>query len=460
MGEEVKSQAKPHVLVLPFPIQGHINPLLQFSKRLISKNVAVTLLTTSSTHTTILRRASSSLSGRASLPLAFVPLDDGFEEGAPTGATAEYLAMFKNKVSLSLSDLISSMDPKPAAVVYDSCLPWALDVARRFGVAGASFFTQSSVVNALYHHFIEGRFREFQDEVVLPAMPVLKGGDLPVFLYDRSICPPLHDLICSQFCNVDEAQFFLVNSFEELEVEILEWMENVWPVKNIGPTVPSMYLDKRLGDEKDYGLSLFNPKVDECLTWLDTKPPDSVVYVSFGSLAVLKDDQMNELASGLKQTGHFFLWVVRETESSKLSSSYLEEISEKGLIVTWSPQLQVLAHKSVGCFVTHCGWNSTLEALSLGVPMVGMPQYSDQPTNAKFIEDVWKVGVRAKADKEGFVTKDEVVRCVGELMEGEKSRDVRRNAEKWRESAKEAVSEGGSSDRNIDEFVAKLWQMK
>jgi len=108
--------------------------------------------------------------------------------------------------------------------------------------------------------------------------------------------------------------------------------------------------------------------------------------------------------------------------------------------------------------MTHCGWNSTLEALSLGVALIGMPAYSDQPTNAKFIEDVWKVGVRVKADQNGFVPKEEIVRCVGEVMEdmSEKGKEIRKNARRLMEFAREALSDGGNSDKNIDEFVAKI----
>ncbi|CAN8285341.1 unnamed protein product [Cochlearia groenlandica] len=454
MGED----AKANVIVLSFPIQGHINPLLQFSKRLISKNATVTFLTTSSTHNTITRRAIAG--GAASLPISFLPLDDGFEEGHPsTDTSPEYFSNFEKNVSKSLSKLISSMEPKPNAVIYDSVLPWVLDVCREHpGVYAASFFTQSSAVNALYVHFLRGEFKEFQNDVVLPAMPKLKGSDLPVFLYDNNICKSLFDLISSQFVNVDHIDFFLVNSFDELEVEVLEWMKTQWQVKNIGPMIPSMYLDKRLKGDKDYGISLFNAQVSKCLDWLDAKPPNSVIYVSFGSLAVLKDDQMTEVAAGLNQTNRNFLWVVRETETKKLPKNYIEEIGEKGLIVNWSPQLQVLAHKSVNCFMTHCGWNSTLEALSLGVAMIGMPAISDQPTNAKFIEDVWKVGVRVKTDKDGFVTKEEIVRCVDEVMEetSEKGKEIRSNAKRLMEFAKEALSEGGKSDKNIDEFITKI----
>jgi pathogen-inducible salicylic acid glucosyltransferase len=152
--------------------------------------------------------------------------------------------------------------------------------------------------------------------------------------------------------------------------------------------IPSFYLDKQLEDDKEYGRSLFKPNPDGCNEWLDSKETGSVVYVSFGSMAALGEEQMAEIAWALKKSDCCFLWAVRELERKKLPSNFVEESSKKSLLVTWSPQLEVLAHKSVGCFMTHCGWNSTLEALSLGVPMVAMPHWIDQPTNAKCIADV------------------------------------------------------------------------
>lgn len=233
-------------------------------------------------------------------------------------------------------------------------------------------------------------------------------------------------------------------------------MAKLWKLGTVGPTLPSMYLDKRLEHDKDYGISLFNPKISACMSWLNDKPSCSVVYVSFGSLAALNQDQMGELAWGLKGSNYYFLWVVRESEESKLPKNFIEETSEKGLVVSWCPQLEVLAHESIGCFVSHCGFNSVLEALSLGVAMVAMPQWSDQPTNAKYIEDVWRTGIRALPDEKGLVGREVVGKCIKEVMEGEKGKRLKANAKKWKNLAKEAIEEGGSSDKDIDEFVAKL----
>lgn len=237
----------------------------------------------------------------------------------------------------------------------------------------------------------------------------------------------------------------------------MNWLASQCPLKLIGPLIPSKYLSKRLElDDSEYGLSLFKPRTNSFMQWLDSKEARSVVYVAFGSLASLEEKQMEDIASGLKLSNYNFLWVVRESEENKLPKNLMNETSEKGLIITWCPQPEVLAHKSVGCFMTHCGWNSTLEALSLGVPMVAMPYWSDQTTNAKFVADVWRVGVRVKVNEEGIVTKEEIEMCIREVMEGESSSILRRNSEKWKMLAQEAVAEGGSSDKNIERFVAEV----
>lgn len=230
-----------------------------------------------------------------------------------------------------------------------------------------------------------------------------------------------------------------------------------WPAKLVGPMVPSAYLDGRIEGDKGYGASLWKPLSDECLEWLKTKSQKSVVYISFGSMVNLTQKQVEEIALALKASNLSFLWVIRESGRRKLPDGFIESTRRQGLVISWCNQLEMLAHEAIGCFVTHCGWNSTLEGLSLGVPMVGMPQWADQMTNAKFIEEVWKVGVRAKEDEFGIVRNEEVFFCLKEVMEGERSEEIRINANKWKELAKEAFGEeGGSSDNAINEFVKHL----
>lgn len=232
-------------------------------------------------------------------------------------------------------------------------------------------------------------------------------------------------------------------------------MLGVWPLVMIGPMVPSAYLDQKIIGDRAYGASLWELSSDRCLRWLDTKPPKSVVYVSFGSMADITTEQAEEIGWGLMASNMHFLLVAKDSRD-KMPIEFISSVEERGMVVAWCNQLEVLAHPAVGCFVTHCGWNSTLEALSLGVPMVALPQWSDQPTNAKFIEELWQVGVRAKKNEEGVVMRDELEMCIRKVTAGEKSEEIMKNATKWRELAITTVSPGGSSDKNIDVFVGKL----
>ncbi|KAL2544532.1 UDP-glycosyltransferase 74E2 [Forsythia ovata] len=181
-------------------------------------------------------------------------------------------------------------------------------------------------------------------------------------------------------------------------------MAKFLPVKAIGPTIPSMYLDKRIQDDKDYGLSVFKPINNVCMKWLNKRASRSVVYVSFGSLAELGAEQMEELAHGLKTSNKYFLWVVRSSEEAKLPKNFSKETSKKGLIVSWCPHLEVLAHEAIVCFITHCGWNSTLEALSLGVPL--LRGFEELTTSAQIFD--WKYNSKQSTTEAPLINSDDM----------------------------------------------------
>uniref|UniRef100_A0A2N9JA46 UDP-glycosyltransferases domain-containing protein n=1 Tax=Fagus sylvatica TaxID=28930 RepID=A0A2N9JA46_FAGSY len=282
----------------------------------------------------------------------------------------------------------SSQHP-PKFLIYDVVMPLALDIARQLGLVGAPFFTQSGSVNAIYNHAHRGaiKFPLGVPTASLPSMPPLGINDLPSFM------PPL---------GINDLPSFMSNT-------------GSWRMT-------------------EYGLNLFKPNADACMKWLDKMETGSVIYAAFGSLVALGEEQMEELTMGLKNSSCHFLWVVRETEQKKLPINFVHETSEKGLVVSWCPQLKVLAHKAIGCFMTRCGWNSTLEALSLG----------------------GKVGVRIKVDQKGFANKEEIELCIREVMEGESRKEMKRNSVRLKELAIEAMDEGGILDKNIEEFVEKL----
>lgn len=342
--------------------------------------------------------------------------------------------------------------------MYDANLPWALNIAKQVGVAGAAFFTQPCAAIASYypmHVELSGK-QLTMPAFSMPGLPKPGFPNLASLGSDTGPYPPVVRLIFNQFSNIEQADWVLFNSFDKLEEEVVKWMANLWPVRTIGPTVPSFYLDKRVEDDTDYGFNLYKPKSESCVSWLNTKEPGSVVYVSFGSVASLNAEQMTEIAWALRQTSYNFLWVVKITEDSNLPNNFMEETAGKGLVVTWCPQLEVLAHHALGCFITHCGWNSTVEAISFGVPMVGMPQFLDQMTNAYFVEKVWAVGVQPKVNVNNLATREEIDRCISEVMHGERADEIKKNAKQWKEFAKEAVDEDGSSDEYINEIIARL----
>ncbi|XP_062199381.1 UDP-glucosyltransferase UGT13248-like [Phragmites australis] len=448
-----------HVLLLPFPVQGHINPLLQFGKRLAGRNgvrctLAATRFVVNSTKPT-----------PSSVHVAV--FSDGCDNGGPDelgGIGGPYFERLECAGSETLDELLRSESERGRpvhVVVYDAFLPWAQGVARRRGAACAAFLTQTCAVDALYAHAWAGRIPppplrpgEFPELAGLPSK--LELTDMPTFLADTNYPPCFRELLVNQFLGLDTVDHVLINSFYDLEPQEADYLASTWGAKTVGPTVPSAYLDNRLPDDVSYGVHLHTPMAAESKAWLDTHPTGSVLYVSFGSMASLGSEQMAEIAEGLYSSGKPFLWVVRAKETAKLPKNFADKAKSRGLIVPWCPQLEVLAHPSIGCFMTHCGWNSTVEALSAGVPMVAMPNWSDQTTNAKYIQDVWCVGVRVQPDAKGVVRSEEVERRVREVMEGEMRKEFRKKALDWSNRARKAMSEGGSSDINISDFLSSF----
>jgi pathogen-inducible salicylic acid glucosyltransferase len=454
----MEESTKAHVLILPYPAQGHINPMFQFAKRLISKGVETTLVIT---------KFISKSMPITTPNIRIETISDGFDEGGFSMADSieHYLSTFQAVGPQSLVDLVKKLShPKDGknpvtAIVYDGFSSWALDVAKRLGIIGVVFFTQSCAVNSIYYSAYKGilRLPLSEPSVSVPGLPLLRVEDMPSFISDFRSYPAYYELLMKQFENIGEAGLILFDSFYEMESEVVDWMTKIWKIRNIGPSLPSQYLDKRIEDDKDYVINFFKPETTTCINWLHNKPKKSVVYVAFGSMADLKPQQVEELAYALKSSNCYFLWVLRAPEQSKLPQHFKDELSslEKGLVVTWGPQLEILDHDSIGCFVTHCGFNSVVEALSLGVPIVAMPQWSDQNTNAKYVDDVWKIGIRAKAnDGDDVVGREEIAVCIKRVLEEREG--FKESVDEWKNKARKAIDKGGSSDKNIDDFLSQL----
>ncbi|KAL2335487.1 hypothetical protein Fmac_016700 [Flemingia macrophylla] len=449
---KMEKQIKAHCLVLPYPAQGHINPMIQFSKLLEHQGVKITLITTRSYSKNLLKVPPS---------IALETISDGYDQGGLTeaGSYKAYLERFNQVGAETLTELLEKLEHVDC-LIYDAFFPWALDVAKRLGIVAASYLTQNMAVNNIYYHVHLGKLRAplTDHETSLPMLPTLQHEDMPSFFFTYAEDPTLFDFVVGQFSNIHKADWILCNTFYDLDKEIINLFMEIWPkFRSIGPNIPSMLLDKRFEGDQDYEVTQF--KSDKCMEWLDCKPKGSVVYVSFGSLATFDEKQMEEVAFCLRENSSYFLWVVRASEENKLPKNF-EKISEKGLIVTWCSQPKVLAHKAIGCFVTHCGWNSTLETLCLGVPTIAIPCWSDQSTNAKLMKDVWKIGIKAPFDDNKIVQQKVLKHCIEEVMESERGKKMKNNALQWKTLAGKAISDGGRKEAgSVNTYLDRFGQV-
>ncbi|CAA7043440.1 unnamed protein product [Microthlaspi erraticum] len=256
----------------------------------------------------------------------------------------------------------------------------------------------------------------------------------------------------------------LVNSFYELEPAYADFYRSVGAKRawHIGPL--SLF-NREFAEKAQRGKKGVIDE-QECLKWLESKTPGSVIYVSFGSGAKFTNEQMLEIAAGLEGSQQNFIWVVKKNEKQGekedwLPEGYEERTKGEGLIIRgWAPQMLILEHKAVGGFVTHCGWNSALEGISMGLPMVTWPRGAEQFYNEKLLTQVLRIGVNVGATelvKKGkLISREEVAKAVREVIDGEEAEERRERAKKLGEMAKAAVEEGGSSYNDLSRFMEEL----
>jgi hypothetical protein len=193
-----------------------------------------------------------------------------------------------------------------------------------------------------------------------------------------------------------------------------------------------------------------------CVKWLDGQEPCSVIYVCFGSITVMSDEELLEFAWGLEASRQPFLWAIRPDllhgQSAVLPCDFLEKVEGRSFFVSWAPQMRVLSHPSVGGFLTHSGWNSTLESICAGVPMISWPSFSEQLTNSRFVTEVWKIGLAINE----IVKREHVEDMVERLMRGEEGRQMRKRVGELRDASMRAVGKGGSSYNNMEKFVQEI----
>ncbi|XP_057462228.1 UDP-glycosyltransferase 73C4-like [Actinidia eriantha] len=474
---------QPHFIVFPLMAQGHMIPMIDISKLLAQRGVKVTIVTTplnAEQFKTIIARAKGSIQF---LELGF-PCE---EAGLPAGCenldklpSFDWASKFFVATSLlkePLEQKLGEMKPKPSCIISDMGFPWTSDLATKFHIPrlvfhGTCCFSLLCSLNIKAHNVLD-QVNSDSEYFVAPGLPhkiELTKAQLPGF--NPSSSSGLKN-VSDQIRKAEKEVYgVVVNTFEELEAEYVMGYKKakgarVWC---IGPV--SM-CNKEVLDKADRGKKA---SIDEhhCLKWLDSRDPGSVIYTCLGSLSRLTTPQMIEIGLGLEESNRPFIWVVRENsdglEKWMLEEGFKERTRERGLLIRgWAPQVLILSHPSIGAFFTHCGWNSTLEGVCAGVPMMTWPMFAEQFCNEKLVVQVLRIGVSVgvevpmrwgEEEKAGvLVKKDTVKEAIDDLMDGGIEGEERRTrARQLGEMANRATEEAGSSHLNITMLIQDVME--
>nr|XP_043608228.1 UDP-glycosyltransferase 83A1-like [Erigeron canadensis] len=447
---------KSHVLVIPFPAQGHVIPIMELAQRLVEQNVKVTFVNTEVIHNIVTSNWINK-DGYKDL-IQMVSLPDGLDPSEDRSDLPKLVKSMSQSMPDKLEEFIKSVDKeddsKVTCIVVDFTMPWAIQVAKNMGIASTTFCPASvatlagilSVHKLLDDGIVNDKGMLLKDEMIRLSenMHPIKTSNIWWVCFDDSA------LIEATFQLVLEAkevsnwpEWFLCNSTTELEAAALSAYPQLSP---IGPLLAS----NRLADQVGH----FWQEDPSCLEWLDQQETSSVIYIAFGSFTLFNQTQFEELAIGLELSNKPFLWVVRpgmtKETTTTFPNGYMERIGSRGRIVSWAPQQKVLAHPSVACFMSHCGWNSTLEGVTNGLPFLCWPYFGDQFQDKSYICDIWKTGLGFDKNEGGIITRGEIKSKIEELFNNEifktKALDIKKKVES-------SITKGGSSHSNFCKFI-------
>ncbi|KAM0870491.1 hypothetical protein ACQ4PT_039994 [Festuca glaucescens] len=443
-----------------------------------SRGVRCTIITTpvnAATIRTAIDRANDAFRGTdcPTIVISVVPFPDvglplGVENG--TGLTSRG---DRHRLSQAVTQLREPFDQflsdiHPDAVVSDSFFYWSADAAAehgvpRLGFLGTSLFAGACTDSIQRNNPLETAPDDPDALVSLPGLP--HRVELRRSQMSNPVRRPDNSTVSKRVNATDQKNFGEVfNSFQKLELGYVEHYRTTLGCRAwlVGPVALANK------DMAGRGASLLSPDADSCLQWLDTKQPGSVVYVSFGSLVSFSPAELHELARGLDLSGKNFVWVVGGAgpgSSEWMPQGFADLVARGGrgfIIRGWAPQIQILNHPALGGFVTHCGWNSTMESVSAGVPMVTWPRFADQFYNEKLILEVLKVGVSVGAKHFGSGTHEviggEVIaESIEKLMgSSEESVAIQNKAKDLGVEARRAVENGGSSYNDVGRLMDEL----
>ncbi|KAM5575651.1 hypothetical protein ABKV19_014553 [Rosa sericea] len=450
---------KPHAVCIPFPAQGHINPMLKLAKLLHHKGFHITFVNTEYNHKRLLKsRGPNSLDGLPSFTFETIP--DGLPptDANATQDIASLCVSTRTKCLPYFRELLSKLNSTPnippvSCIVSDGVMSFTVEAAQELGLPEVLFWTTSAcgfMAYMQYQNLIDEGLIPLKDASCLtngyleteidwlPGMRGIRLRDIPTFIRTTDPEDSMINTLLIETERAKRASAIILNTFDDLEHEVLDALKNLLPpIYSIGPL--QLQLRSEDTELKSIQSNLWKDE-PECLEWLDSKAPNSVVYVNFGSITVMTSEQLIEFAWGLANSNKTFLWVIRPDlvggESAVVPPEFVEETKERSLLTTWCPQEQVLSHPAIGGFLTHSGWNSTLESVCAGVPMICWPFFAEQQTNCRYCCKEWGIGMEI----EGYVNRSNIEELVRKLMEGEEGKDMRKKAMEWKKLAKEAAT--------------------
>ncbi|KAL8215620.1 hypothetical protein R6Q57_022457 [Mikania cordata] len=469
---------KPHVVCVPAPPQGHLNPMLKLAKILHSKGFFVTFVNTEFNNQRLLRsQGSDSL---CDFPLFhFETIPNGLPPPENPDVSQDTPSLFKSLYEHGLGPFksvlakVSALYSPVTCIVADFCMGFTRLAADELGIPEVLLWTAGPGSLICYDHFpglIQTGLMPLKDKsyvangymytVVdcIPTMPGIHLKDIPFFV--RMLNPGDEFVVEFMHRELERAKTLsgvIFNTFDELERDVLDVLSLKLPFCcGIGPLhlLESNIVNRSLDSVKS-NLWKEDPK---CLEWLDTKESCSVIYVNFGSITVMTNEQLVEFCWGLAKSNQSFLWIIRPDlvigDSAVLPPEFLVETSSRGLLASWCSQEQVLNHSSIGGFLTHSGWNSMIESVSSGVPMICWPFFADQQTNCWLSCNKWRIGMEINSN----VKSDEVCKMVIELMmNGEiRGNEMRKYAIEWKNKAEKACKPFGSSMVNLENLIQLL----
>ncbi|XP_058754696.1 7-deoxyloganetin glucosyltransferase-like [Vicia villosa] len=474
-----KTENKPHVVCVPYPAQGHINPMLKLAKLLHFKGgFHVTFVNTEYNHKRLLKsRGPNSLNGLSSFRFETIP--DGLPD-TDVDVTQDVPSLCDSTRKTCLphfKKLISKLNnathtPPVSCIVSDGIMSFTLDAAQELNIPEVLFWTTSAcgfMCYVQYRQLIEKGLTPLKDSSYVtngyldttidwvPGIKEIRLKDFPSFVRTTDPNDAMLDFVQGECERALKASAIILNTFDALEHDVLQAISSINnspPVYSIGPL---NFLFKEVTDKElnSIGSNLWKEE-PECLEWLNSKERNSVVYVNFGSITVMTNEQLIEFAWGLANSKKTFLWIIRPDlitgENSILPQEFLEETKNRGLLSGWCPQEEVLDHSAIGGFLTHSGWNSTLESVCGGVPMICWPFFAEQQTNCRFCCHEWGIGLEIEDAK-----RDKIEELVRELMEGEKGKEMKEKALRLKELAIDAASGPyGSSFVNLENVFSLI----